>query len=101
MKEAIADDALGAVERERLIEIERLLAFAAENGFDVGQAYRTYVDTGSGPPVWVLYACRPDELEPRRWRFPIVGVFPYKGFFDRDAARREHRFSENQPFLHR
>lgn len=77
--------------RAPMEEVARALEFARESGLAVGDAYQTVVDLGSRPPVWVLYACPPDRLEPRIWSFPIVGDFPYKGFFDVNAARRAAR----------
>lgn len=78
-------------EVDRLREVERILEFAAANGLDVGDAYQTFVDVGRDPVVYVLTAVPVDGVEPRRWSFPVVGEFPYKGFFDLDAAVREAR----------
>jgi predicted aminopeptidase len=39
--------------------------------------------------MWVVTACKPFEFVAKEWSFPIVGSFPYKGFFDREKARIE------------
>lgn len=49
--------------------------------------YRAVYDTGGGPIVTVVTACRQDRFEPLRWWFPIVGHVPYLGFFDAEQAR--------------
>ncbi|MFQ5655356.1 MAG: aminopeptidase [Planctomycetota bacterium] len=94
--DALADPALPAETRARLGETRRVLEFAREQGFTVGGSYQTFVDLGERPPVWVLFATPPDALEPHLWRFPLVGWFPYKGFFDRQAALREKARLEEQ-----
>ena len=67
--------ALGA--REFAIEQLRL---------DVGGSYTSFSQLDSDTPAHILSAARRDRLEPRTWWFPIVGRFPYKGFFDLDDA---------------
>jgi predicted aminopeptidase len=37
--------------------------------------------------VWVVSACEPLEFKSREWHFPIVGSFPYLGWFDLNQAR--------------
>ena len=70
-------------------EVDALLSFAARQGFSVGEAYRTYAVPAEGFPVWIVSACPPDRLEPVAWSFPLVGSFPYKGYFRRTLAERE------------
>ena len=70
-------------------EVDALLSFAARQGFSVGDAYRTYAVPAEGFPVWIVSACPPDRLEPVAWSFPLVGSFPYKGYFRRVLAERE------------
>jgi len=54
-----------------------------------GDSFTSYADIGRDTLLLVLSAARRDTLVGREWTFPIVGRFPYKGFFDFAAARRE------------
>jgi len=45
--------------------------------------------------VWIVSACPPDALEPVLWSFPLVGSFPYKGFFRLSIAEAEARRLES------
>ncbi|MCA8961867.1 MAG: aminopeptidase [Planctomycetes bacterium] len=95
----LAPDGLASAEyREGLRELDSVLSFARREGFDVGEAYRTFVDLRGRPLVNVLVVCPPDQLTPVQWSFPVVGSFAYKGFFDREAARREERRWRDQGY---
>lgn len=85
-------------EQAGFTRVRQTLAMAQAEGLDVGESYRSYVDLGGRPPVWVLFASLPDRLEAVRWEFPLVGSFPYKGFFDRSAAVRAQRMLEAQGY---
>ncbi|MEM7167442.1 MAG: aminopeptidase [Planctomycetota bacterium] len=84
-------DAKVPAQEAAFARVERVLVWARAAGLEVGASYRSYVDLGGRPPVWVLFASPPDRLESYEWRFPLVGSFSYKGFFDRSAAVREER----------
>jgi predicted aminopeptidase len=51
-------------------------------GFEVGNSYATVSRVEGDAVAHVVTAAYRDRLEPYRWRYPIVGSVPYRGFFD-------------------
>ncbi len=64
--------------------------FAVDSlGLDAGKSFTTFSQLDRDTLVLVLSAAYRDRLERRTWSFPVVGRFPYKGFFDFAEAKRE------------
>src|SRR3989442_1669577 len=86
----LADSAVSDALKQRLRLVLAARAFAADSlRLAAGQTYTTYVSVGRDTLLLVLSASRKDKLRQYTWRFPVVGVVPYKGFFDFARARRE------------
>ncbi|MGE0713755.1 MAG: aminopeptidase [Planctomycetota bacterium] len=76
--------------RRKLELVLQVRKFAFEQiGLDESDSFTTFFDTEGGPAVWNVSAARSDQLLPITWSFPIVGVVPYLGFFDRAEARAQ------------
>jgi predicted aminopeptidase len=73
-----------------LQEVGAIVDFGERHGLRSRGNYTRYVDLGREAVVWFITASRPLAFEPKLWRFPIAGSFPYLGWFDQRAARR-HR----------
>lgn len=72
-----------------LLEESRvILRFAKAAGLDSQGNYGKYVELDRAQVVWFVTASRPLAFEPKIWRFPIAGSFPYLGWFEEDEARR-------------
>jgi predicted aminopeptidase len=50
--------------------------------------YLKYVDLHREFAVWNVNAAPPLTLEPKRWWYPFVGKASYRGYFNRDAAKK-------------
>lgn len=76
-------------ERTRLLleEAQRIMSFAKERGLKGMKNYEQYVELDRGAVVWFLAAAEPLELKAKIWDFPLVGSFPYLGWFDAREAR--------------
>lgn len=75
--------------RRRLQLVVDARTFAQRTiGLAGGESFTTYSALERDTLVLVLSAARRDTLAAYTWWFPVVGRFPYKGFFDFAQARR-------------
>lgn len=69
----------------RLIQEIRQFAFDSL-GIKHSTNYTTMYEQHHKPILWMLTACEPFELKAKEWKFPLLGTFSYKGFFDTTKA---------------
>ncbi len=75
---------------EKLKLIQQVKAYAVDSlGINDSDNYTTIYDQKGKPSLWVVTAAKPFALEPVEWKFPIIGSFPYKGFFEYEMALKE------------
>jgi predicted aminopeptidase len=77
--------------RVLLAEVERVKRFARAQGLATKGNYDAYVGLSRPAVVWFLTASEPLRFEPKVWSFPIVGSFPYLGWFSLEEALRYRR----------
>ncbi|HYW30427.1 MAG TPA: aminopeptidase, partial [Gemmatimonas sp.] len=79
-----------AATRAKLGLVVAARQFAVDSlGLKAGESFTTFSQLDRDTLVLVLSAAYRDRLERKTWSFPVVGRFPYKGYFDFAEARRE------------
>jgi len=63
--------------------------FAAANGLNCKKNFGTFVKLKRPYVSYLVVASPKNEIKAKTWSFPIVGSFPYKGFFSEKQAKRE------------
>ena len=77
-------------QKEKIRIIQEAKAFAFEElGINYSDNYSKIFDQEGKPSMYVVTACHPFSFTPVTWKFPVVGAFPYKGFFEREKAVEE------------
>ncbi len=88
LSHVIADPSTSPRIKTLLSEVPKIKAFATTAGLTPTQNYQRYVDWDKPRVTWLITACQPLQFAVRTWRFPIIGTFPYLGWFDQAAAER-------------
>lgn len=76
--------------KKRIELIKEIKKFAVDSlGLNPSDNYTTFYDQKGKPILWVMTACEPFELKAKKWHFPIVGTFSYKGYFEKALVDNE------------
>jgi predicted aminopeptidase len=86
IQEVVKDEKTPPRIRSLLGEISAIKKYGEHNGLKPTSNYTEYVKLDRNAAVWVVSACEPLEFKPKQWSFPLVGSFPYLGWFDRKDA---------------
>lgn len=67
--------------------VDEIKKFAFDSlGINFSENYSSVYDQKGKELMFVVTACKPYKLESKEWRFPLIGTFSYKGFFDEQKA---------------
>jgi predicted aminopeptidase len=70
--------------------VQEIRTFAVDSlGISPSDNYTTMYNQQGENLLWTVTAAEPFALVPYRWKFPLLGSFPYKGYFDLDKAKLE------------
>jgi predicted aminopeptidase len=99
VREVLADKTFPDSLKNRILLIEEIKRFAFDSlGLNSSANYTTFYDQHQKPILWVITACEPFELKAKKWHFPIVGTFSYKGHFEKEIADSELNELKKQGF---
>lgn len=92
VEDVLADPAFPDSLKSRIRLIEEIKQFGVDSlGLTPSKNYTTFFDQHGKPLMWVINASERYQIKPYKWTFPIIGTFPYKGFFDSTRAVREEQ----------
>ncbi|MBU6155153.1 MAG: aminopeptidase [Bdellovibrionales bacterium] len=86
IEEVVNDPRMSPELRELLKTVPAIKAFGEASGLKPTRNYREYVDLGEDAVVYVVTVSDELALNPRIFRFPIVGSFNYLGWFSKEDA---------------
>ncbi len=99
VSEVLADKNFPDSLKNRLRLIQEIKQFAVDSlGLNPSDNYTTFYDQHQKPILWVMTACEPFELKAKKWNFPIIGTFSYKGHFEKNIADKEISELKKQGF---
>lgn len=76
--------------KQKIVLIQEIKQFGIDSlGLTPSDNYTTLYDHRGRKLMWLLTGSEPYKVEAVKWKFPIVGDFPYKGFFDSTSAYAE------------
>jgi len=78
-------------------QVHDIRRFASKDlGLSMTKNYTRYVQLDRDYLAAVVSASAKDSFNRHEWHFPVVGVMPYKGFFDVEDARKERKKLEKK-----
>jgi predicted aminopeptidase len=99
VKEVLNDKTFPDSLKNRIRLIQEIKKFAVDSlGLNPSENYTTFYDQHQKPILWVITACQPFELKAKKWHFPIIGTFSYKGHFEKNIADLELKNLKSQGF---
>lgn len=99
LESVLADPTVSESIKGRLRLVQEVCKFAEkELGLKAGKSYRSFVEMPGEVVAYVVSGSPKDRLEPYLWRFPLLGSFPYKGFFNLEEAKEEKERLEGEGF---
>ncbi len=92
VEELLASEAVPDSVKHKIRLIEDIKKFTVDSlGLNPSGSYQKFYDQKGEPILWVITASPPYSLDEKKWKFPVVGEFSYKGHFERDIAEKEAR----------
>lgn len=92
VSDVLKDPAFPDSLKARIRLIEEIKQFGVDSlGLSPSDNYTTFYNQHGKPLMWVINASERYQIKAYKWSFPIIGTFPYKGYFDSTRAVREEK----------
>lgn len=81
---------LTVIQQNNLALIEEIKKYSVDSiEYNTTDNFKSIYNQGNSPTLWVLTVSEPYNVKPIEWKFPVVGLVSYKGFFNKDLADKE------------
>ena len=88
VEQFLEDEAYPDSLKRKIRLVSEIKAYAFDSiGLDEMSNYSRMYDQKGKALVWAVTASERFALKPHRWCFPIVGCFPYRGYFSQEKAK--------------
>ncbi len=87
INKAISSGKLENSEIEKLKYSQKASLFAEEIGLKCESNFKTYVKLNRPYVSYLVIASEKEQLKLKKWSFPLVGSFPYIGYFSEKKAK--------------
>ena len=85
--------------KQKLVLIQEAKEFAVDSlGMAITDNYTKMYNQHGMPVLWVVTASEPFQMIQKKWKFPLLGSFSYKGYFDLDLAQVEEKHLQAQGY---
>jgi predicted aminopeptidase len=89
VEDVLADTSESEAVKHKLRLVLELREFAKKELKLPAESFGTYSDLKRPYVVWVVYAAKKYQVEPKQWWYPFVGKLGYRGFFAMEDAKAE------------
>ena len=97
IEELLADPEVSDSLKQKVRLVQEVKQIAVDSlGVAPSGSYRSVYDQQGKPILWVITATEPFSLKDREWKFPLLGTFSYKGFFNLQKALEEKQELTNK-----
>lgn len=99
VSEVLQDPEVADTIKQKLVLIQEIRQFAFDSlGINESENYTTFYDQKGKPLLWVVTGSEPYALKAKKWNFPLLGSFSYKGYFDLEKAKNEELLLKAQKY---
>jgi len=98
-EEWLADPDLPDSTKAKIRLVEEVKQFAFDSlGINYSENYSSMYDQHGKDVMFVVSACEPFSFEQKKFKFPLIGTFSYKGFFNEKKAKKEEANLKKQGY---
>jgi predicted aminopeptidase len=99
VEKALQDKTFPDSLKQKLLLIQEIRKYAIDSlGLNESKSYTTIYNQHGKAILWNVTAAEPFALKAKEWKFPFLGTFSYKGFFDLEKAKKEEKVLRNNGY---